>query len=115
MHPTDPKLIRAYGDREGDGSVQILSRSVPPSAARAKPRKQFAEAHGLREPLVTTMEEAARLLATSSCTAAPTTRRLRRHRGARGEGTGVLGYKEIDHRVNEKLGRKIVVVGACTG
>jgi len=33
MHPTEPKLVSAYGDREGDGMVQMsFVLPLPPSA-----------------------------------------------------------------------------------
>jgi hypothetical protein len=52
--------IKAYGDREGDGMVQLsFVLRVPPSARAREAAKRFAAAHGLDEPLVTTMEEAA--------------------------------------------------------
>src|SRR4029077_3632823 len=59
MHPTAPsKPLRAYGDREGDGMVQMsFVLQVPPSARAREAAKRFAEMHGLREPLVATMEE----------------------------------------------------------
>src|SRR6476661_3148240 len=60
MHPTEPKLVHAYGDREGDGMVQMsFVLPLPPSAKSREAAKRFAEAHGLHDPLVTTMEEAA--------------------------------------------------------
>ncbi len=51
MHPTHPaKMLRAYGDRQGDGMVQMIvraSRCRPPRAP-ASAAKKFAELHGLR-------------------------------------------------------------------
>ena len=52
--------IKAYGDREGDGMVQLsFVLRIPPSVRAREAAKRFAESHGLDEPLVTTMEEAA--------------------------------------------------------
>jgi hypothetical protein len=60
MHMTQPHLVRAYGDRQGDGMVQMsFVLPLPPSARAREGAKQFAEKHGLAEPLVSTMEEAA--------------------------------------------------------
>ncbi|WP_437681238.1 OAM dimerization domain-containing protein [Sorangium sp. So ce131] len=112
---TPRNLLRAYGDREGDGMVQMsfTLRVLPGDRAR-EAAKRFAEAHGLREPLVTAMEQASR------------------------EHTYFVVYGHSQHGVDvsdieveelaaqpltrddieaqaKKLGRKIVVVGACTG
>ncbi|WP_438020063.1 OAM dimerization domain-containing protein [Sorangium sp. So ce315] len=108
-------ILRAYGDREGDGMVQMsfTLRVLPGDRAR-EAAKRFAEAHGLREPLVTAMEQASR------------------------EHTYFVVYGHSQHGVDisdievqelaaqpltrdeieaqaKKLGRKVVVVGACTG
>jgi beta-lysine 5,6-aminomutase beta subunit len=116
MHPTEPKLVHAYGDREGDGMVQMsFVLPIPPSPKAREAAKRFAEAHGLSEPLVTTMEEAAKGYSyfvvyghsphgvDLSRLEVPEVR------------TAVLSHDEIDERVAKRLGRKIVVVGACTG
>ncbi|WP_437717868.1 OAM dimerization domain-containing protein [Sorangium sp. So ce448] len=112
---TPRNILRAYGDREGDGMVQMsfTLRVLPGDRAR-EAAKRFAESHGLREPLVTAMEQASR------------------------EHTYFVVYGHSQHGVDlsdieveelaaqpltrddieaqaKKLGRKIVVVGACTG
>jgi beta-lysine 5,6-aminomutase beta subunit len=111
----EKKLLRAYGDRQGDGMVQMsFTLEVLPSDRAREAAKRFAEAHGLRDPLVTTMEQCAR------------------------EHTYFVAYGHSQHTVDlaaihveelaaqplgrdevlaqaKKLGRKIVVVGACTG
>ena len=52
--------LRAYGDRQGDGMVQMsFVLELPPGALAKEAAKRFAEAHGLQEPLVSTMEECA--------------------------------------------------------
>lgn len=116
MHPTGPKLVHAYGDREGDGMVQ-MSFVLPmrPSAKAREAAKRFAEAHGLSEPLVTTMEEAAAgysyfVVYGRSSHGIDITRlevsELQTH---------TLTHDEIEERVARRLDRRIVVVGACTG
>lgn len=109
------KLLKAYGDREGDGMVQMsFTLAVKPGDKAREAAKRFAEAHGLRDPLVTTMEEASRehtyfvvyghsphtvdlaSIEVQELAAQPLTR------------------EEIEAQA-KKLGRKIVVVGACTG
>lgn len=117
MHPTAPsKLLRAYGDRQGDGMVQmsfVLELPVGPRAREAA--KRFAEQHGLREPLVATME---------SCADGYTYFVVYGHSEHAVDLSSVdvpevrseaLSRDEIHHRVETRLGRKIVVVGACTG
>src|SRR6202162_2210125 len=61
MHPTSPaKPLRAYGDREGDGMVQLsFVLQLPPSARAREAAKQFAELHGVQDPIAATMECAA--------------------------------------------------------
>src|ERR1700749_1977806 len=58
---SDPKVLRAYGDREGDGMVQMsFTLAVLPGDRAREAAKRFAEAHGLRDPLVTAMEPCAK-------------------------------------------------------
>jgi beta-lysine 5,6-aminomutase beta subunit len=117
MHPTPPsKPLRAYGDREGDGMLQMsFVLQVPPSARAREAAKRFAEMHGLKEPLVATMEECAegysyfvvyghsRHAIDVSEIEVPEIR------------TEALSREEIEKRISARLGRKIIVVGACTG
>jgi beta-lysine 5,6-aminomutase beta subunit len=116
-HPTAPsKPLRAYGDREGDGMVQMsFALQLPPSARAREAAKRFAEMHGLREPIIATMEECAegfsffvvyghsKHAVDVSAIEVPEVR------------TEALSREEIEHRIKSRLGRKIVVVGACTG
>jgi beta-lysine 5,6-aminomutase beta subunit len=116
MHPTEPKLVRAYGDREGDGMVQMsFVLPVPPSAKAREAAKHFAEAHGLSEPLVTTMEEAAKgysyFVVYGHSAHAVDVSRIEVPEVK----TTLLSHDELDERVATRLGRTIVVVGACTG
>ncbi len=117
MHPTSPaKPLRAYGDREGDGMVQLsFVLQLPPSARAREAAKRFAEAHGIEEPIVATMEAAAEGFAffvvyghskhavDAASIDVPEVR------------TEALSREDIEHRIKTRLGRKIVVVGACTG
>ncbi len=109
-------LLRAYGDREGDGMVQMsFVLQLPPSARAREAAKRFAEQHGLGEPLVATMEACAegysyfvvyghsRHAVDAAAIDVPEVR------------TEALSREEIEHRIKARLGRKIVVVGACTG
>src|SRR4029079_4687760 len=57
---SDKKLLRAYGDRDADGMVQMsFTLAVLPGDRAREAAKRFAEAHGLRDPLVTAMEQCA--------------------------------------------------------
>ncbi|MGH7295285.1 MAG: OAM dimerization domain-containing protein [Polyangiaceae bacterium] len=117
MHPTTPsKPLRAYGDREGDGMVQLsFVLQLPPGARAREAAKQFASMHGLHEPIVATMEQAAEGFTffvvyghsehavDAASIDVPEVR------------TEALSREEIEHRIKTRLGRKIVIVGACTG
>ena len=117
MHPsTPPKPLRAYGDREGDGMVQLsFVLQVPPSARAREAAKHFAEMHGVREPIVATMEECASgysyfvVYGHSQHAVDPSQIDVPEVR------TEALSREEIERRIDTRLGRKIVVVGACTG
>lgn len=117
MHPTTPgKPLRAYGDREGDGMVQLsFVLQLPPGARTREAAKRFAEMHGLVEPIVATMELAAEgfsffvvyghsqhAVDVASIDVAE----------VRSE---ALTREEVEHSIQTRLRRKIVVVGACTG
>ena len=108
--------IRAYGDRKDDGRVQ-LSFTLPVAASgRAKEAaKRFAEGMGLRNVLVAAMEKAGRdfsffVVYGSSDQAIDF---------ASIDVPDVVvpewGFKEVNYQIKEKLHRKVVVVGACTG
>ena len=116
MHPTSPKTLRAYGDRQGDGMVQMsFVLEIPPSARAREAAKKFAEMHGLADPLVSTMETCAEgytyfvVYGHSQHAVDPSKIDVPELR------TEALSREEIEHRVKARLGRKIVVVGACTG
>jgi beta-lysine 5,6-aminomutase beta subunit len=112
---SDKKLLRAYGDREGDGMVQMsFALAVLPGDRAREAAKRFAEAHGLREPLITTMEQCAReytyFVAYGHSSHAVDLSAIHVEELA----AQPLTRAEIEARA-KKLGRKIVVVGACTG
>jgi beta-lysine 5,6-aminomutase beta subunit len=111
----DKMLLRAYGDREGDGMVQLsFTLAVLPGDRAREAAKRFAEAHGLRDPLVTAMEQCARehtYFVVYGCSqhAVDLSTIHVEELSAR-----PLTHDEIDAKARV-LGRKIVVVGACTG
>jgi len=108
--------LRAYGDRQGDGMIQLsFVLELEPSARAKEAARRFAELHGLDEVLVTTMEPCAKgfsyfvVYGHSRHSIDPTVIDVPEVR------TQALSREEIETRVKERLGRKIVVVGACTG
>jgi beta-lysine 5,6-aminomutase beta subunit len=113
---TVSRPVYAYGDRQGDGMVQMsFVLEVPPSGRAREAAKRFAEMHGLREPIIATMEE---------CAQGYSYFVVYGHSGHAVDvaqievpevRTEALSREEIEKRVKERLGRKIVVVGACTG
>ena len=117
MHPTaPPKLLRAYGDRQNDGMIQMtFVLEVPPSARAKEAARQFAELHGLSDVLITTMEPCADgytyFVAYGHSKHAIDIAQI----DVPEVRTESLTRDEIEHRVKARLGRKIIVVGACTG
>lgn len=116
QHATPKHLLRAYGDRESDGMIQLsFTLQMAPSNRAREAARRFAEMHGLREPLVTAMEECgpgfsyfvvyghSRHHVDLSTLVVPELK------------TAVLERDEIERRIETRLGRKVVVVGACTG
>jgi beta-lysine 5,6-aminomutase beta subunit len=88
---------------------------LPPSARAREAAKRFAELHGLREPIVATMESCAEgssffvVYGHSRHDIDPGTIDVAEIRAES------LSREEIEHRIAARLGRKIVVAGACTG
>jgi beta-lysine 5,6-aminomutase beta subunit len=88
---------------------------LPPSARAREAAKRFAEMHGLGEPIIATME------ACSEGTSFFVVYGHSRHEVDAASievaevRTEALSHDEIEQRVSTRLGRKIVVVGACTG
>jgi beta-lysine 5,6-aminomutase beta subunit len=88
---------------------------VPPGAWAREAAKRFAEMHGLVEPIVATMEACAEgfslfvVYGHSQHAVDPAAIDVPEVRSE------PLPREEIEHRIAARLGRKIVVVGACTG
>jgi beta-lysine 5,6-aminomutase beta subunit len=108
--------LRAYGDRAGDGIVQVsFTLALAPGARAREAAKRFAEMHGLVEPIVATMEPCASGYSFfvvygqsrhAVDAAAIDVAEIRAE---------TLPRAEIEHRIASRLRRRIVVVGACTG
>jgi beta-lysine 5,6-aminomutase beta subunit len=88
---------------------------LPPSAKAREAAQRFAELHGLADPLVTAMEE----LSVGYSYFVVYGRSEHSIDASKLEVSEVktlmLNHEELDRRVSKRLGRKIVVVGACTG
>jgi beta-lysine 5,6-aminomutase beta subunit len=116
MKSDRPKLLRAYGDRAGDGMVQLcFTLELLPSPKAKEAARRFAQAHGLDDVLVTAMEQ---------CGPEHTYFVVYGHSKHSVDASRIevataevpdLSKEEIDKLVSERLHRKIVVVGACTG
>ncbi len=112
---SEPNILRAYGDREGDGMVQMsFTLRILPSDRAREAAKRFAEAHGLKSPLVTTMEQASPehsyfVVYGHSVHGVDIDAIHVEELGAE-----QITREEIEARA-KTLGRKIVIVGACTG
>jgi beta-lysine 5,6-aminomutase beta subunit len=109
------RIVKAYGDRRNDGMVQMsFTLEVAPSALAKEAAVRFAEAHGLAEPLVTTMEECAEgytffvVYGLSKHSVDLDSIQVTELE------TPALTREELEQS-GKKLGRKVVVVGACTG
>ena len=112
---SEPNILRAYGDREGDGMVQMsFTLRILPSDRAREAAKRFAEAHGLKSPLVTTMEQSSPehsyfVVYGHSVHGVDIDAIHVEELGAE-----KITREEIEARA-KTLGRKIVIVGACTG
>jgi beta-lysine 5,6-aminomutase beta subunit len=111
-----PQPVRAYGDRMGDGAVQMAFTLPVPASARAKEAARlYAEAHGLHHVHVATMEKAGG----SFCFFVVYGRSTHTLDFAEVEVPEVevpeRSPKEINELIKTRLGRRVVIVGACTG
>jgi beta-lysine 5,6-aminomutase beta subunit len=108
--------IRAYGDRKDDGRIQLsFTLPVTPSGRAKEAARRYCEALGLRNVFVATMEAAGRefsfFVAYGNADITLDYAAIDVPEVAVPEWT----FKEINHLIHERLNRKIVVVGACTG
>lgn len=111
-----PHPVRAYGDRAGDGAVQVsFTLPVAPSGRAKEAARRFAEALGLRDVLVVSMERAgegfAMFIVYGRSSVTIDLAEIEVPEVTTEERTP----KEINALVKERLGRRVVVVGACTG
>src|ERR1700722_18223987 len=109
-------IIRTYGDRRDDGAVQLAFTLPVPAGPKAKEAaQQIAAQMGFTNILVASMDSAGTGFSTFVVYGkghhsvdfdkieAPTVERPK------------LSFDELNEQIIAKLGRKIVVVGACIG
>jgi len=110
----EPRLVRPYGDKKGDGAVQIsFTLPVAKSAAATEAAKRYVSKMGIREPYVTLAEAIAPEFtyfvvygrATHDVDLAGIT--------AEETPAATLGREEIDAELARRFGRKIVVLGCA--
>ena len=116
MSDSEAKVVRAYGDRAGDGMVQMtFTLPVETSPLAKEAARRFAEQHGLSDVLVVCME---------ACGPAHSYFVVYGHSAHQVDLSKIdvptvdvpdYSHDEVDALIKEKLGRKLVVVGACTG
>ncbi len=115
-HKRPPEIIRAYGDRKDDGRVQLsFTLPVAPSGRAKEAARRFAEALGLKNILVATMEQAGTSFSFFVVYANADVQLDYSEIEVPEVTVPAWGFKEVNHLVHDKLGRKVVVVGACTG
>jgi beta-lysine 5,6-aminomutase beta subunit len=113
--PVAPTIVRPYGDRQDDGVVQLSFVLPVPAGERARQAAaELARRMGLEDVLVAAMERAAdgytfcvvygRTTATVDWLALEVPEVARKR-----------GFDELNELVAREVGRRIVVLGACTG
>ena len=106
--------VRPYGDKKGDGAVQIsFTLPVPKSAVAIEAAKRYVAKMGIREPYVTLAEAIAPAFtyfvvygrATHDVDLSGIT--------AEEAPAAALGREEIDAEMSRRFGRRIVVLGCA--
>lgn len=111
-----PHLIRPYGDRRDDGRIQISFTLPVPASGRAKEAaRRLCEKMGLSNILVATMEPAGTSFSFFVVYATTSTNLDFAEIDVPEVSAPEWGTKKINAIVKECIGRKVVVVGACTG
>lgn len=111
-----PHPIRAYGDRKDDGRIQLSFTLPVPASGRAKEAaRRYAEGLGLRNVLVAAMEPAGREFSFFVVYGASDQAIDFAAIDVPEVTVPEWGFKEINKLIKERIGRKVVVVGACTG
>ncbi|MFL5301044.1 MAG: OAM dimerization domain-containing protein [Anaeromyxobacteraceae bacterium] len=112
----EPTIVRPYGDRQDDGIVQLSFVLPVPAGERARQAAaELARGMGLEDVLVAAMERAADgytfFVVYARTTATVDWRDLHVP-----EVVGrKKGFDELNELVAREVGRRIIVLGACTG
>jgi beta-lysine 5,6-aminomutase beta subunit len=108
--------IRAYGDRKDDGRIQ-LSFTLPVAASgRAKEAaRRFCEKLGLTNIFVATVEPAGKEFTFFVAYGNADITLEFSEISVPEVSSPAWSFKEINYLIKDKIGRKLVVVGACTG
>jgi beta-lysine 5,6-aminomutase beta subunit len=111
----EPGLVRPYGDRRDDGVVQLSFVLPVPAGERAREAARLlAERMGLEQVQVVAMERAGDGF-TLFVVYARTPAAVEYGAVQVPEAGHKLGFDELNALVARELGRRIVVLGACTG
>lgn len=108
--------VKAYGDTLNDGAMQVSFTLPVPAGDEAKEAaRQIASSMGLEAPAVTEMVDLGadftffvlygKCLHTVDYAAIKIPKQQQK----------IMSYKEVNALIKEELGRKVVVVAACTG
>ena len=112
----DYTKVKAYGDTMNDGAVQIsFTLPVPPGDEAREAARQLALQLGIEAPAVTEMADLGAgfsffvVYGRSPCSVDYTAIKIPKQQHK------VMSLKEVNAFIKEHLGRKVVVVAACTG
>ena len=112
--PFDPRRIRAYGDKRGDGAVQVsFTLPIDASALATEAARDFSRRMGLRDPYVTLSEAIAPgftfFIVYGSTDLEVDTTVL----SASEVDAPELTREQIDAAIAKRFGRKLVVLGCA--
>lgn len=112
----DLTKIKTYGDTINDGAMQVsFSLPVPCGDEAKEAARQIALKMGLEAPAVTEMVDLGAgftfFVLYGKCTHTVDYSAIKIPK----QQQKVLDFKEVNYLIKEELGRKIVVVAACTG
>ena len=113
----DFQRVKPYGDTLGDGAVQLsFSLPVPCGEEARQAARQLAAQMGLEEPQVYHMDDLGEgytfFIVYGTCTHTVDFTSIRVPKVDDG---GRMNYEAINRFIRERIGRKLVVIGACTG
>lgn len=111
-----PQPIRPYGDRRDDGRIQVsFTLPVPASDRAREAARRFAEKLGLANPVIATMESAGKDFSFFVVYGATSIVIDYAEIEVPEVKAPSWSFKQINSIIKERLGRRVVIVGACTG